>query len=300
MRTKVDRTPWVAAAAAVCVVTLLTPAAADMSASLPADPSDGEALLLYYSFDRDNGRTVADDSGNGHAGTVCGALFTPNGKVGGAYVFDGEDDHIVGGRIGPLAAGSICFWMNAAELGDWRNPLSTDYASWDDCFRFEESATGEFVFGALGFGSAHFTQSLEAGRWYHVILTWDGEATRGYLNGDLCFTVPYPAPDASVHPAIPNGAGYWRERSAELANIAVGNGYSTDPGRHWKGLIDEVRIYGRAIRPEEAAVLAGDLGAHPVRGTEPASEPPAPPGTGTPPDEEDNSLSTTRAAAPSS
>jgi len=53
-----------------------------------------EGLVFYYSFDRDEGGKVTDKSGNGHDGEVCDAIWTPNGKIGGAYQ--------VGKQVGPI------------------------------------------------------------------------------------------------------------------------------------------------------------------------------------------------------
>jgi hypothetical protein len=118
---------------------------------------------------------------------------------------------------------------------------------------------GGFAWGALGLEPGHAvsyaTSGLRTGRWYHVALTWDGLVTRGYLNGALACSTPYPATNAPVHPSIPNNAGYWRQLSLTFNNIAVGNSYSTSPDRFWKGLMDEVRIYNRAVSDAEVRAL---------------------------------------------
>jgi hypothetical protein len=226
-----------------------------------ANPSDG--LLLYYSFDTNTGTTVADQSGNGHTGVVTGATYTPAGAIGGAYHFDGIDDRILGGSLGYVPTGSICFWMYADSVDNWRNPFSTDYASWDDNIHFTEAADHSFMWGALGLepglAVAYTQNGLQAGRWYHVALTWDGLVTRGYLDGTLANSTPYPDANSPVHPSISGTAGYWRQISLTFNNIAVGNSYSTSPERFWKGMVDEVRIYNRALSAGEVSGLAGGV-----------------------------------------
>ena len=220
--------------------------------------SDG--LLLYYSFDTNTGSTVYDQSGNGHTGTVYGATYTPGGAIGAAYHFDGIDDRILGGSLGYVPTGAICFWMYADAVENWRNPFSTDYASWDDNIHFTEAADHSFMWGALGLepGEAvsYTEDGLQTGRWYHVALTWDGLVTRGYLDGTLANSTPYPDTNAPVHPDISGNAGYWRQLSLTFNNIAVGNSYSTSPDRYWKGMVDEVRIYNRALTGAEIVSLA--------------------------------------------
>ena len=113
----------------------------------PLEASLRDGLILHYSFDTNTGTVIPDESGNDHPCTVYGAVFSANGRFKGAYSFDGVNDYILAGNLGYQAVGTISFWMNAAALENWRNPFSTDYASWDDNIRFESSAKGEFSGG---------------------------------------------------------------------------------------------------------------------------------------------------------
>ena len=222
-------------------------------ASAVEELNDG--LIVHYSFDTDTEDTVLDRSENNHTGTVYGAEYTAEGVTGGAYNFDGIDDHIIIGNLGYHPSGTISFWMNADVVENWRNPFSTDYAGWDDCIRFEESSNGDFVVGALGMGTGTYTTSLEQNKWYHVVYAWDENNGHAYLNGKPVFTAPHPDPDSSVHPDIPNTAGYWKERCINFRNAALGNGYSTSADRYWKGRLDEVRIYNRTLSASEVTDL---------------------------------------------
>lgn len=56
-----------------------------------ANPTDG--LVAYWSFDRPSNPGY-DDSGNGQNGTVYGATWTTQGRVGGALEFDGSGDDV--------------------------------------------------------------------------------------------------------------------------------------------------------------------------------------------------------------
>jgi len=157
--------------------------------------------------------------------------------------------------MGYQPAGTISFWMNADTVENWRNPFSTDYAGWDDCIRFEENSKHEFVAGALGMGVGFFTTAMAPARWYHVVYSWDAQNGYGYLDGKPVFTTAHPVPDSRVHPDIPGTAAYWKEQSLTFRNVCVGNGYSMEADRHWKGGLDEVRIYNRAITALEAKQL---------------------------------------------
>jgi len=55
-------------------------------------------LVLYYSFDNDEGKEVTDKSGKERQGETHGAKWTTKGKVGAALQFDGVDDFVEAGN----------------------------------------------------------------------------------------------------------------------------------------------------------------------------------------------------------
>lgn len=60
-------------------------------------------VVAAYPFSEGSGPTTADASGHGNDGTLQGANWTPDGKVGHALSFDGQDDRVtaqLGGDIG--------------------------------------------------------------------------------------------------------------------------------------------------------------------------------------------------------
>lgn len=235
---------------------VVRPASPPASISAPA----GDVLALHYSFDcavlRDG--KVPDESGGGHDGIVFGAVLSYDAERGKVYYFNGTNSYILAGDLGSFPEGTISFWMKAEEVKNWRNPFTTDYANWDSCIRFEEYTDEKFVVGALGLGTGFLTSSMKPMTWYHVAYAWDGKAGYGYFDGKAVFETNHPDPGSSVHPNIPNTAGYWKGRSLDFRNVAIGNGYSTDPMRYWKGWVDDVRIYGRALNENEVSGLYED------------------------------------------
>lgn len=185
-------------------------------------------LMLHYSFDKDEGAIVTDQSGLNHVGRVNGATFASSGVRGGAMRFDGMDDTIQIGDLGRLESGTLCFWVNAEEYANWRNPFTTESNGGDHCIRFE-SAWG----GRLGFSQYTYSNSLETGTWYHVVLAWSPRKACGYLDGETKFAMEYDTPPFNLSPVF--------------RNVALGHGYSREPMRHWKGMLDEVRIYNTML-----------------------------------------------------
>lgn len=81
---------------------------------------------------------------------------------------------------------------------------------------------------------------IHSGHWYHIVGTWDDGQTRIYMNGE------------PMHPS----AGYWRvAKPAEGVKPAL---IALNPFPHWitsgkTTCIDELRLYNRALTPEEVA-----------------------------------------------
>ena len=91
---------------------------------------------LMLPFDTDNLTTAKDYSGYGNNGQIHGATWTSNGKVGGAYRFDGLDDYMIisdggagyyngriyssslggGGNSGNWSEMTVEMWVNLAAL----------------------------------------------------------------------------------------------------------------------------------------------------------------------------------------
>lgn len=201
-------------------------------------------LLLYYDFDTPNTSRVSNMVSPLYTGTVNGAVYVTNGYHGGAYWYDGTNDHILVGPMGVLPEGTISYWVNPDKVENWRNPFTTDYAGWDDCIRFEAYSTGEFIGGGFGLtGQCWYTASMPTASWQHIVLTWNRSNAWGYYNGTYKFH--------SSH----QGQGGTVGLNPSMDNVAIGNGYSTSPNRYWKGRIDEVKIYARTLASNEVASL---------------------------------------------
>ena len=200
--------------------------------------------IAAYSFDENEGTTAHDASGNPnpHEGTlsVAGVKWAP-GKYGTGLRFEGSEGCVSIPSSTELQLGE------EFTLESWVKPegdLSQDPAI------FKESTEG-FPSYSLGIGyvtagrpegqlgkegKAHqdlaATASLEAGVWSHLALTYDGAKMRLYVNGELV---------ASKYVEKPN--------SSTPGPLTIGCAKLT--GSYFKGRIDEVRIYNRALGEAE-------------------------------------------------
>jgi len=204
------------------------------NASCDKDPGScvTQGLVGYWSLDEGTGTTAVDGSGNSNTGTLTGPQWT-KGKVGNALSFDGINDYADCGNLGAFpTTGAIVFWMKPSQILSYRNPLSTHFPG-EGGIRFEMTTAGKFVAYK---GEEHvYTASLQADTWYHVALVWNvtGNNVIGYLNGTSVFNEAHTS---------------W---GILLDSVQIGRGYDTTANRHFKGIIDEVRIYNRALTVEE-------------------------------------------------
>ena len=83
-------------------------------------------------------------------------------------------------------------------------------------------------------------QAVPVGEWVHVIATHDNRVMRLYLNGRLVGSLDRPGALVSSGNRLCLGA------------------YSPgDPAHAFQGVLDEVRLYDRALTPEEVAARYG-------------------------------------------
>jgi hypothetical protein len=213
----------------------------------PAAPDDiTGGLIGHWSFD-DGADPTNDDSGSGHDGDLIGEpTFTTTvpAAIGGgtALVFDDIDDYVeVQGDENDfdLEQLTVAFWIKSPGFTDGYEGLVT---KGDDAWRIHEgdgSGYVEFHVDDAGGGGTTLrsTQWITDDVWHHFAATYDGTTMVIYIDGVLDISAP-----ASV--TIPDND----------SPVTIGtNGHHT--GRVFNGLMDEVRIYDRALTAGEVAQL---------------------------------------------
>ncbi len=219
-------------------------------AALLSRAPDNLGLVGYWPMDENRGTTAGDSSGNGKNGTLFGATLPTwtDGKRGKSVYFNGTDNYVGIGNMGSFPTrGAVTFWMNAEVVENYRNPFTTSLNGSNVGIRFEEYTTptpyGGFnviIGNDSGTYSSHqylSSTTLQPNTWYHVALVWDTSinTVTGYLNGVQKFS------EAQI---------YW---PTLMSSVAIGNGFSTS--RYWKGKVDDVRLYNRALSAAEISKL---------------------------------------------
>lgn len=206
--------------------------------------------VLYYSLNT-GGTNVADESGNGNAGTVVNAVWTNSAKVGGGYVFDGAGDYIQAVDSASLdiqGAITMSAWIKPNTLSGVRcivakhdDQAARAYNFYQDDAKlsFQLSSSGNGL-GAYGGSTA---ASVLSTNWNHVVLTWDGTLNQNlfvYVNGN---PVSLAIVDTAMSDTIFNSA------------MPLRVGTKSNGGWDFIGLIDDVRVMGRALSASEVMSL---------------------------------------------
>jgi len=199
-------------------------------------------LVAHYSFESGRGQGVVDRSGNGHDGKIIGEAKWVKGPFGTALAFDGRRSHVDCGASKALAigsAGTIEVWCRPKVIQGGLVNWSTG-GGWSDerlVLAVNTYRGGAEVLGCMadGKGSHGFGEfgRLTRDTWHHLAFAFDGVTIRVYQDGLL---------NASLRQRLrpdTTGVPLWIGRCQGLGK------------EHFCGLIDEVRVYSRALLPAE-------------------------------------------------
>jgi hypothetical protein len=187
---------------------------------------------------------VADRSGNNLTGTIVGASWTTGGKYGNALSFDGSTSYVdLGDPTALQLTGSMTLegWVKAAANpgDDGEIVAKSDGPGW----QLKTSPdTGVHTFGAKvtstsGAGGWRYSTTVRAlNTWYHAASVYDATA------GTLTVYVNGVADNGTLRGAIPPS----EVNRTVNANIGRRTG-----GFYFNGVIDEIRIYNRALSQPE-------------------------------------------------
>ena len=219
--------------------------AADMGAGIQTPSSSPVAA---YPLDEGEGEVAGDLFGEHHGAIEGGVEWFDNGRFGSALDFDGEEESCVtvpdAEDLRITEELTVEAWVRPSSLSGQPIIYKDSYG-----FKGHQLAIGLYESGKpegfLGegyegeFDTVEGTKSLEANVWTHLAFTYDGGKMRLYVDGELV--------DDKGHPeGAPWGEG----------DLVIGCNPNYSPER-FEGLIDEVRVYNRALGAGE---VAADMG----------------------------------------
>jgi N-acetylneuraminic acid mutarotase len=190
-------------------------------------------LVAHWALDETEGGIAYDSAGLNDAFVIGGALWQPSGgQVDGALEFDGVDDSVIAGPVlnptyGPF---SVFAWVQGGVPGQavisqqgGANWLGTDPL--DGFLMTELTEPGRSATPLLS------ETTITDGEWHRISFVWDGSNRILYVDG---IAVAQDMQDSLKSSS--NG-------------LYIGCGKNMQPGTYFSGLIDDVRIYNRAVSP---------------------------------------------------
>jgi hypothetical protein len=203
-----------------------------------------EGLVAHWKFDDGSGGTATDSAGTNNGALVGDTAWTA-GRIDGALSFDGNGDYVVVAPVSVLAGNTVTAqaWIRVSDLSG-SNPILTQnvFSMTNDGYYFQVSGGRPTFYLIDGFTSAQAIspETISTDQWYHVAGTNDGTNLKLYVDGLLKSSVP--------------SAGFTGEtNNAYIGSDSISSFYFT-------GLIDDVRIYDRAVSESEFQDIADPTG----------------------------------------
>ena len=206
-------------------------------------------LVAYYSFDDCSAK---DLSGNGNDGIIYGAKCV-DGKFGKALRFDGVDDYVNVGDVSSLefASGqsfSFAYWFKGTGHSTENDGIITkgygagDYnlVPWYLVYYRTDGHVGLYLRDPAGnsYDSSPDGPIIDDGNWHFLVHVYDADAgeIRNYDNGRLVNTLSGVTKDAY---------------GTNTGRFILMDHYQ----RYTQGIIDEVRVYNKALSADEIKEL---------------------------------------------
>jgi len=197
----------------------------------------GDGLALYLPFDGN----ANDASGNGNDGVVKGTAKWVDGKFKNAMEFDGATYIEVADKpnsgFDGVSGLTIEVWVKMSAHHDNGIVVKLTVAgqSWPCCYNLETWSDKLAYFDINSDIGKYATSDYPLDKWFHLVGVFDGKAGADmiYIDGVLKSTNPR------------------SEKTVPDSNLPVYIG-CVAPGQYFfKGMLDDLAIYGRALSQQE-------------------------------------------------
>jgi concanavalin A-like lectin/glucanase superfamily protein len=213
-------------------------------------------LVGYWKFDDATGTTAADSSGNGNTGTLVGGVSWTNGIVRGCIAVNGTYGFVEVPSTPALEqvsnAVTLTAWINVHSNSSMQSiarkviNMTNDalpYAAYDLVVQDNGNQTFSARMAVSGTdgttrGVALGTVQHAYGQWYLLAGVYNGSTVSIYVNGTLETTASY------SEPILQTGQPLTIGQYGTVTDTVL-------------GLIDEFRLYNRALTAAEIQQLAG-------------------------------------------
>ena len=195
-------------------------------------PVNDLTLIAHWALDEVEGMFAVDSAGDNDAVVLGGIEWQPaGGQIDGAIKLDGVSGYAIAGEVLNPANGafSVLTWVKSETPGVVI--LSqTNGANWLCTDLIEGNLVSELQHSGR-YSPLMSNKVITDGQWHRLGFVWDGSQRRLYVDGVIV------AEDSQTGLVSSNGGLY------------IGCGKGMEPGTYFSGLIDDIRIYNRAVGP---------------------------------------------------
>lgn len=217
-----------------------------------ANDAINTGLVGYWKLDEGSGTTATDSSGNGNTGTLVNGPTWTAGRIGQGLAFDGLTNYVTVPSTAALNAYplTVAVWMKTNSTTGVRGVVNKYLAgSYDGYQVFLNNGnlcawylrdTANYVYDGSGcpFNLAGYTDN----QWHHVAFVVDASGGRLYVDGLVKGSLAWTGTAGPPSTAQPIHLGHYPG--------AFGG------AEYFPGVLDDVRIYNRALTVEEIQALS--------------------------------------------
>jgi len=248
------------AAAGTAQITVATPApgggtSGSMGFAITVPSTVNVGLAGYWRFDEGGGISAGDSTGLAGAGVLVNGPVWTSGRLGQAIAFDGVDDSVQITSTNNLDAYpiTVAAWIKTAATTGVSGIVSKGVAGTGDgyavylnggnlCATFSRNATNGIDDGS---GCPMATGGYADNQWHQVAFVVDASGGRLYVDGVSRATRAWTGTPGAPTTTLP---------------LQVGRYESVPAPQFLAGVVDDVRIYGRALSASEAMELYTNFG----------------------------------------
>lgn len=223
---------------------------------LSVEVNPASCIVGYWKFDEGSGTMAKDSSGEGNDGELKNGPVWVDGKFGKALSFDGSDDYVEVPDSASLDEifGSLNWtleaWAYPKGWANWASIINKANSGWYSATTsglWADNSGFEAVIGSNEPGNppdsvVRVWYKPPLNNWYHLVAVANGTHIPLFVNGENKGTK-----------AITN---YIKTHlTSNDAPVTIGR-RCTGCSPSFNGIIDEVRIYNRALTPKDLLVLS--------------------------------------------
>jgi hypothetical protein len=215
----------------------------------PQDTKITNGLVGFWTFNgKDVGTTIVDVSGQNNHGYVFGAATSTSvgiGKVGQGLKLDGANNYVQVANSSSLdmtGAVTMSAWIKTSTTNDYAGIIQKSNSSTVGYqMGFSTAASGQLrcdLANGVGYAAVGNSANVLDGKWHHVLCVYNGTTAQLYVDNVSGGGTPLSNYNA------PSGVP-----------VTIGFDRCCGPSRKFNGIIDEARIYNRALTAAEIKQL---------------------------------------------